>query len=111
MIWNGFDAKSDKVQIFLDTNDMDGLESVRILDQGDGISHSKITELFGAYSEMDAIAARSRISGLRVQQLREYFSSHYGTRSLEQHSPDWDAAHNALRDAMVCALIERGLSA
>ncbi|SDX59035.1 hypothetical protein SAMN04515617_10533 [Collimonas sp. OK242] len=63
------------------------------------------------YSETDATAARSRISGSNIQQLREYFSSNYGTRSLEQPGPDWDAAHNALRDAMVCALIERGLSA
>lgn len=51
LIWNGFDAKSDKVQIFLDTNDMDGIESVRVLDQGDGITYSKVTELFGSLGE------------------------------------------------------------
>jgi len=51
LIWNGFDAKSDKVQVILDKNDMDGLESIRVIDQGDGIIHSKVTELFGSLGE------------------------------------------------------------
>lgn len=47
LIWNGFDAKSNKVQVFLDVNDMNGLESVRVRDFGSGIAFAEAEKLFG----------------------------------------------------------------
>ena len=51
LIWNGFDAKSDKVQVFLDLNEMDGLESVRVRDFGTGIAFSEADKLFGGLGD------------------------------------------------------------
>lgn len=51
LIWNGFDAKSDKVQVFLDLNDMNGLQSVRVRDFGKGIVFSEADKLFGSLGD------------------------------------------------------------
>jgi hypothetical protein len=32
LIWNGFDAQSDRNQVHLDLNEMEGLETIRIRD-------------------------------------------------------------------------------
>lgn len=47
LVWNGFDAGSERVQVFLDFNDMDGIESIRIKDAGSGIPRADIDKLFG----------------------------------------------------------------
>src|SRR5450830_1643739 len=51
LIWNGFDAASNKVEVFLDINEMNGLESVRVRDYGDGITFSKVDKLFGSLGD------------------------------------------------------------
>lgn len=51
LIWNGFDAASDKVQVFLDLNDLDGIDAIRVRDQGYGIDPSKVDALFGSLGE------------------------------------------------------------
>lgn len=51
LIWNGFDAKSNKVQVFLDINDMNGLESVRVRDFGSGIVFAQADKLFGSLGD------------------------------------------------------------
>ncbi|HEX2959683.1 MAG TPA: ATP-binding protein [Chitinispirillaceae bacterium] len=47
LIWNGFDAMSDRVQVFLDTNELGGLRSIRVQDYGHGINHTDLKNLFG----------------------------------------------------------------
>lgn len=47
LVWNGFDAGSDRVQVFFDFNDMDGIESIRVRDSGQGIPITEIDKLFG----------------------------------------------------------------
>jgi hypothetical protein len=47
LVWNGFDANSDRVRIFLELNAMDGIEAIRVRDYGYGIDHSKVNTLFG----------------------------------------------------------------
>lgn len=37
LIWNGFDAKAKNVTVNIDTNKLGGVESITILDDGDGI--------------------------------------------------------------------------
>jgi hypothetical protein len=51
LIWNGFDAKSNKVEVFLDINEMNGLESVRVKDYGQGIVFSEAEKLFGSLGD------------------------------------------------------------
>ena len=34
LVWNGFDAQSERVQIHLDMNRMDGLQAIRVRDYG-----------------------------------------------------------------------------
>jgi HSP90 family molecular chaperone len=51
LVWNGFDAGSDRVQVFLELNDLNGIQAIRIRDHGDGIDYSKVEELFGSLGE------------------------------------------------------------
>lgn len=37
LIWNGFDAKANNVSANIDTNKLDGVESITVLDDGHGI--------------------------------------------------------------------------
>ena len=51
VIWNGFDAESDEVQVFVELNDMDGVAAVKVRDSGYGIDPGKIEALFGGLGE------------------------------------------------------------
>lgn len=51
LIWNGFDAGSNKVKVSLELNEMDGIKAVRIRDYGYGIDHSKVEGFFGSLGE------------------------------------------------------------
>lgn len=47
LIWNGFDANSDRVQVHFDLNKMDGINSIRVRDYGNGIDFADSKHLFG----------------------------------------------------------------
>jgi len=51
LVWNGFDAQSDRVQIHLDVNALGGLETIRVRDYGNGINHAHAEKLFGSLGE------------------------------------------------------------
>jgi hypothetical protein len=51
LVWNGFDAGSEQVQVFLELNQLDGIQAIRIRDHGDGIDHSKVDALFGSLGD------------------------------------------------------------
>lgn len=51
LVWNGFDAQSDRVQVHLDRNEIDGLEGIRVRDYGSGIDFSDVETLFGSLGE------------------------------------------------------------
>ncbi len=46
LAWNGFDGDATTVDVFIDENDFGGIESVRIVDDGEGIPHPKAIESF-----------------------------------------------------------------
>ena len=48
LIWNGLDAGSETIEVELERNGMDGLETVRVIDQGSGIYYPHVDSLFGA---------------------------------------------------------------
>ena len=47
LVWNGLDAGSNKVEVRLVKNGLDGLEEIHVRDQGCGISHEEVQDLFG----------------------------------------------------------------
>lgn len=51
LIWNGFDAQSNLIQVHLDLNGMKGIQSIRVRDGGYGIDHSRIDSMFGSLGE------------------------------------------------------------
>lgn len=51
LVWNGFDAGTDQVRVFLELNELDRIQSIRVRDYGDGIDYSKVEMLFGSLGE------------------------------------------------------------
>ncbi|MBX3680313.1 MAG: ATP-binding protein [Rhodocyclaceae bacterium] len=51
LIWNGFDADADRVKVFIELNEMDGVESVKVRDNGYGIDHDNIEAYFGGLGD------------------------------------------------------------
>jgi len=48
LVWNALDADADKVAIRFDRSQLDGLERIRVQDNGTGIPFADATELFGS---------------------------------------------------------------
>lgn len=51
LIWNGFDAGSDRVEVHLDLNQLGGIEAIRVRDHGSGINHEHVEALFGSLGD------------------------------------------------------------
>jgi class 3 adenylate cyclase len=51
LVWNGFDAMSEQVQVHLDMNRMGGLQTIRVRDYGYGINHAHVEDLFGSLGD------------------------------------------------------------
>ncbi len=51
VIWNGFDADSDEVEVFVELSDLDGLVALKVRDHGYGIDPAKVEALFGGLGE------------------------------------------------------------
>ena len=49
LIWNSFDALATEVQINFNTNDIDSIESISIVDNGNGIKIDNLEETFGSF--------------------------------------------------------------
>lgn len=47
IIWNGFDAEANHVQVFFELNEMDAIESIKVRDYGYGIDREKVERYFG----------------------------------------------------------------
>lgn len=52
LIWNGFDAKSQCVEVKINKNPaFESIDSIIVKDYGSGIDHNKVTDLFGNLGE------------------------------------------------------------
>ncbi|MGP3123485.1 ATP-binding protein [Serratia marcescens] len=52
LIWNGFDAKSSKVEIIINKNPLfESIDSVVIKDNGEGINNKRVVSCFGNLGE------------------------------------------------------------
>lgn len=48
LVWNGFDAKAENIKINIYEGELGGIDEILIEDDGIGISHEKIDQLFGS---------------------------------------------------------------
>lgn len=94
-----------------DTQGMKKAEEI-LLKSKDRVFHfskpSALENIPFSFSKEDLEEVRKKLSEFNVQQLREGFSAHGKLHSLYRVEP-WKR-RSALRDAVACALIERGLS-
>ncbi|MFM0131250.1 ATP-binding protein [Paraburkholderia sediminicola] len=49
LVWNGFDAKANRVDVTLIENDMHSVDSATVFDDGEGIDHTALKETFGRF--------------------------------------------------------------
>jgi hypothetical protein len=47
LVWNGVDADADEVRVEFARNDLDGIEEIRVVDDGHGMLPGEIQDLFG----------------------------------------------------------------
>ena len=48
-IWNGFEANATKVSVSYTINDLDGIDTITISDNGSGITYNSLEDTFGAF--------------------------------------------------------------
>lgn len=48
-VWNGFDAEASEINIDYKVNELDGIESIEIIDNGIGIDYDNLDNTFGAF--------------------------------------------------------------
>ncbi|MEP8627098.1 ATP-binding protein [Enterobacter mori] len=63
IIWNGFDANATEVNVQLNMNIIDSLDSIVVIDDGDGIDPNRINEFFGGLG--GSWKKRAKLSGNR----------------------------------------------
>ena len=49
LVWNGFDAKADKVAVTFSENEFESICNATVLDDGEGIDHTTLKETFGRF--------------------------------------------------------------
>ncbi len=49
LVWNGFDAKADKVAVNFSEDEFESICSATVLDDGEGIDHTTLKETFGRF--------------------------------------------------------------
>lgn len=56
-LWNGFDANASIVSVEFDSNEIDTIEALKIVDNGDGINYENLNNTFGNF--LDSIKSAS----------------------------------------------------
>lgn len=49
LVWNGFDAKANKIEVTLRENRMHAVEGASVFDDGEGIDHTSLKDTFGRF--------------------------------------------------------------
>ena len=50
-IWNGFDAAANRIDIIFSANELGGIDSLEIRDNGEGIDRSTLHQTFGCFQD------------------------------------------------------------
>jgi Histidine kinase-, DNA gyrase B-, and HSP90-like ATPase len=51
LVWNGFDAAASVVSVTVAENDMQGIDRIVVLDDGEGIDFATLNETFGSFND------------------------------------------------------------
>ena len=66
-IWNGFDAGANIVELIYEANELGGIESITIIDNGDGINYNRLDRTFRPFFESEkdfAMAVKRKMSAV-----------------------------------------------
>ncbi|WP_316802499.1 ATP-binding protein [Pedobacter nototheniae] len=74
LIWNGFDAGATNVNLIFDTNEIDFIPSIEIIDNGSGINLNHLHQTFGAFLDSLKRGAEHRSSYIRGKKGKGRFS-------------------------------------
>lgn len=74
LIWNGFDAGATKIDLVFDTNEIDFIPSIEIIDNGSGINLSNLHQTFGSFLDSLKRGSDHRSSYVRGKKGKGRFS-------------------------------------
>ncbi|MCX2472708.1 ATP-binding protein [Pedobacter sp. MC2016-05] len=74
LIWNGFDAGATKIDLVFDTNEIDFIPSIEIIDNGSGINLNNLNQTFGAFLDSLKRSTDHRSSYVRGKKGKGRFS-------------------------------------
>ena len=76
LVWNGFDADAEEIKVEFGRNEIDGIEDIRVLDNGHGMLPNEIPDLFGplgASWKRNAASSRTKSRALHGRDGRGRF--------------------------------------
>lgn len=74
LIWNGFDAGATKIDLVFDTNEIDFIPAIEIIDNGSGINLNNLHQTFGAFLDSLKRGSDHRSSYVRGKKGKGRFS-------------------------------------
>ncbi len=74
LIWNGFDASASQIDIRFNSNEIDHIDEISIVDNGTGINLSDLSETFGSFLDSVKRGASQRSSYVRGKKGKGRFS-------------------------------------
>lgn len=74
LIWNGYDAGATKIDLVFDTNEIDFIPSIEIIDNGSGINLGNLHQTFGAFLDSLKRGSDHRSSYVRGKKGKGRFS-------------------------------------
>lgn len=74
LIWNGFDAGASKIDLVFDTNEIDFIPSIEIIDNGSGINLDSLQQTFGSFLDSLKRGKDQRSSYVRGKKGKGRFS-------------------------------------
>lgn len=83
LVWNGLDANANKVNIHIETNDIDGTDAVEVFDNGDGIDFNNVQDNFAKFNDSSKSSAdqhgshgRGRLAFFRIAENATWFTKY-----------------------------------
>lgn len=90
LVWNGLDAKASRIDINIESNNMDGLELIHVIDNGDGIDFHNFSDNFDRFNE--SLKKGASLHGSQATEgdvclFTDYAKMHHGTHGLGAKTP------------------------
>lgn len=95
-IWNGFEANATEVRISYTLNELEGIDTISVIDNGDGISYDSLSDTFGAFlaSQKNSLSLRvkskankgkGRFSFIAFSSIAEFYTKYYDDNELKAY--------------------------